>query len=179
MKALWEWFLSLFSKKEDPTPIEEPAKPIDPPVIPPVIDPMPWMKIAIGELGQKEIPGPKDNPRIKEYQKVTGNDISSYSDEVPWCASFVSWCLEQAGVKSTKNGMAMSYYGWGKDVKADPPYGAIVVWQWSSGGHHVSFFEGWSDSEKRNVKEIGGNQSDAVTRNEYASRYIIAMRMPS
>jgi hypothetical protein len=50
------------------------------------------VRAARGEVGVTENPpGSNDGPRVKQYQAVTG----MYRQ--PWCASFVAWCLRQAG----------------------------------------------------------------------------------
>ena len=48
-------------------------------------------RIAQIQLGQKEIEGSKDNPKIVGYHKAT--TLVATDDETPWCSSFVNWCL--------------------------------------------------------------------------------------
>ena len=51
---------------------------------------------ALGEVGQREIPGPKSNPRIDEYLSlcVRGGKLLGLrgDDQFSWCAAFASWC---------------------------------------------------------------------------------------
>lgn len=102
------WFKKIFGKKKD--------QPKSIPSIPSATNTFaPWLDIAKAELGVKEIPGKKHNERILEYHKATS--LESTEDEVPWCSSFVSWCLEKAGVPSTRNAWARSYLAWGKRSK--------------------------------------------------------------
>lgn len=52
--------------------------------------------VAKTQLGQKEISGSKDNPKIVEYHDAT--TLKATDDETPWCASFVNWCLIIAAI---------------------------------------------------------------------------------
>ena len=66
-----------------------------------------WLACAWDELGQREIDGSADNPRILAYFRAVGQD-GILHDEVPWCAAFVGACLERAGNASTRSLMARS-----------------------------------------------------------------------
>ena len=46
------------------------------------------LKIALGELGEKEIKGSQHNERILEYQETTGLNFGS--DEIAWCSIFAN-----------------------------------------------------------------------------------------
>jgi uncharacterized protein (TIGR02594 family) len=126
-------------------------------------DDAPWMAIARGELGQKEIKGAENNPRIREYHAATS--MGAQPDEVAWCSSFVNWCLMKAGLKRTHSAAAASWVDWGVDT--DPRRGAVVVIYnaaaknsaLSHSGNHVGFLVedlGWG------WKVLGGNQGDMV-----------------
>ena len=130
--------------------------------------------IALGELGQEEIPGDEDNPRISEYLATVnlGSD-----DEIPWCAAFVNWCLEQSGVKGTKRPNAKSYLNWGYHI-GDPMPGCVCVFQRGDKGWqgHVGFY---LDSDKYSIYLLGGNQSDKVCIRKYSiDRFISARWSP-
>ena len=58
------------------------------------------LKIAIKELGQKEISGPEDNPAIINYAKEAGFEWVD-DDETPWCSIFLNWCALISGPKGT------------------------------------------------------------------------------
>ena len=82
-----------------------------------------WMDIARNELGQNEIAGSRDNPRIVDYHGSTS--LNASDDETPWCASFVNWVMEQAGIEGTDSAAAMSWADWGQSSELTP--GAVVV----------------------------------------------------
>jgi len=133
-----------------------------------------WLIVAEKELGVHETPGPAATARIIEYDKAT--TLKATSDEVPWCAAFVNWCLKQAGQVGTWSAAAMSFADWGKDLGDEPEEGCIAVFRWADGGHHVSFYTGAVDDDT--IVCLGGNQSDSVKRSNYPVNRVIAYRWP-
>jgi uncharacterized protein (TIGR02594 family) len=154
----FEWLKSLFKKPA--------TKPVDQPSTNPK-----WYDLALGEMDQAEISGSKDNPRIVEYHSVTS--LSADDDETPWCASFVSWCLEKSGVKSTKSARAKSYMEWGSPLNT-PKLGCIAVFT-RTGGGHVAFFISESATH---VRVLGGNQGNKVSIASYSKANLLGYRWP-
>lgn len=128
-----------------------------------------WLAIALVEYGTKEIRG-GENKRILEYHSAT--TLKATEDEVPWCSSFVCWCLEQAGYASTKSAAAKSYVNYGGE--GDYSLGDIVVLS-RTGGNHVGFCIRRTLSS---LQLLGGNQGDRVCITEYNASRIIACRRP-
>ena len=126
-----------------------------------------WLEIAEQELGVHETPGPKATARIVEYGKATS--LKATSDEIPWCAAFVGWCLAQAGIAPTGSAAAASYYDWGVEID-EPEEGCIVVFP-----HHVTFFVEWDGDL---LRCLGGNQADSVKYSNFSPDGA-AYRMPS
>lgn len=141
-----------------------------------ITEPPKWVAIAEGELGQAEIPGYDANKRILEYFKSTW--LHSSSDETPWCAAFVGWCLLSAGEKPTKSAAARSYASWGKSLKT-PEFGCIVVLRRGGGTWqgHVGFYVGESTPET--IRILGGNQGDKVSIQNFKKSDVIAYRWPN
>jgi uncharacterized protein (TIGR02594 family) len=133
----------------------------------------PWLPVAMKELNTSEVSGDKDNPRIVEYHSAT--TLKATDDETPWCSSFVSWCLEQSGYKSTKNAWARSYLSFGKKIDK-PVNGCIVVFSRGSSSGHVAFFVGETSST---IKVLGGNQGNKVSIAEYPKSRLLGYRMPT
>lgn len=132
-----------------------------------------WYKIALKELGVKEFEGPENNPRVIEYHSATS--LESKSDLVPWCSSFVNWCLKQSGEHGTNSASARSFLKWGK--KVDTPYkGCIVVlsrglaWQ-----GHVGFFV---HEQNGLIGILGGNQDNRVSIDYYSKSNLLGYREP-
>jgi uncharacterized protein (TIGR02594 family) len=86
-----------------------------------------WLQVALLEIGQQELDGSRHNPRIVLYHSATS--LKATDDETPWCASFVGWCLLQAGIKGTGSAAARSYLAFGKAVGDRPALGDIAVFQ--------------------------------------------------
>lgn len=121
----------------------------------------PWMRHAFAELGEKEIPGAKANPKILSYfqsARFWGTDDSGGQNA--WCASFVSWVMDQSDYESPKAAFrARSWASFGKAL-SEPVFGAIGV-KSRRGGGHVAFVVGKSEDGK-DLFMLGGNQSDEV-----------------
>jgi uncharacterized protein (TIGR02594 family) len=123
----------------------------------------PWMAIAMREIGESEVKGPEDNPRILQYRATT--TLRSYSDEAAWCSSFVNWCLLQVGITGTNSAAAISWINWGKPCV--PMTGAVTIIRnakvagsrLTASGYHVGFLVQDLSSHYR---LLGGNQSDQV-----------------
>ena len=152
------------------------TKPVSKPAIPETPEQVksnyPWMDIAIKELGVSEIFGSKDNPRIIEYHSAT--TLKATEDETPWCASFVSWCLEKAKIKSMRSARAKDYLKFGKEL-VKPVFGCIVVFT-RDGGGHVAFFV---KEDEHGIYCLGGNQSNKVCYKYYPKANLLGYRMPN
>jgi uncharacterized protein (TIGR02594 family) len=134
-----------------------------------------WYTIATGELGQAEIPGPADNPRIREYHAAGG--LPYAGDETAWCASFVNWCLREAGLAGTERPNARSFLAYGQEA-IEPRLGDIVVLWRSDPNHwtgHVGFFVAADGLE---LRLLGGNQGNCVSVQEYPWSRVLGIRRP-
>lgn len=131
-----------------------------------------WVQIALAEHGQAEIAGAQHNPRILQYHATTG--FRAPTDETPWCASFVGWCLEQADLRSTSSAAANSYSTWGIPLEK-PVLGAVVTFT-RQGGGHVGFYMGQRDGK---WLILGGNQSNRVSIAPYDPNRMTAIRWPA
>lgn len=135
----------------------------------------PWLPIALAELGEKEVPGSGNNPRIVDYHQATS--LKATTDITPWCASFVNWCLWQSGVKGTNSAAARSFLDWGRKL-GKPQLGAIAVFKRGSNPAqgHVGFA---LDVRNGYVYLLGGNQSDLVCISLYAESQLLDYRWPT
>ena len=135
----------------------------------------PWYSIARAEIGVREVTGSGNNPRIVEYLQSTtlGAPIASL-DETPWCSAFANWCVERAGHAGTDSAWARSWLHWGVASEM-PREGCIVVLQRGAASGHVGFFVG---ATERNVRILGGNQSDMVRESTYPRERLMGYRVP-
>lgn len=139
---------------------------------------MTHMTIARSLLGTKELKGSAGNPKIMEMYRTVGHHWVEH-DEVAWCAAFVGYCLEKAGIASTRKLNARSYLTWGEKV-AGPEQareGDIAVFSRGSNTAqgHVAFFLRATGSQ---IEVLGGNQSDAVTVTRYPKSRLLGIRRP-
>ncbi|WP_452219688.1 C40 family peptidase [Lacinutrix salivirga] len=133
------------------------------------------LKIAFGELGQKEITGATHNERILEYQNSTGLEFGT--DEVPWCSIFANWVALQANLPMSNKANARSWLKVGHKTNWPQPGDIVVFWRSSinSWKGHVGFFIGYTKSGK-SIYCIGGNQNDAVNIQTYPLTRILQFR---
>lgn len=127
----------------------------------------PWIRIARqeNEDGVHEERGAQKNPRITEYirtctvnlktEKQKASWESMGEDGVEWCACFVNWCLQQAGIAGLNSAWAPSWANWGTPLKG-PKAGAVVCFKWTKSTiQHVAF----CDEVNGEFRMLGGNQS--------------------
>lgn len=134
----------------------------------------PHLLIALSELGQAEIPGDKDNPRISEYLATVG---MPGDDEIAWCSAFVNWCLKQADISGTGKPNAKSFLQWGYQTPGFKP-GAVAVFnrgnqEWMG---HVGFC---LDETPSWLYILGGNQNDRVSIRPYSKSKLVSYRWSS
>ena len=135
------------------------------------------IKIAIAQLGQKEITGEENNPAIVNYARESGftwvND-----DETPWCSIFMNWVCMKAGLERSYQANARSWLNTGVDAGTDPRPGDIVVFWRNSPDRsegHVGIFFGYS-ANGAGIFCLGGNQSNQVSISEYPARKVLGFR---
>lgn len=134
-----------------------------------------WIDIAQAEIGQKEIVGPKHNPRIVEYG--TAVDLVVSDDETPWCSIVMNWIFLQAGIKGTGKANARSWLGWG--IALDKPRrGCVAILKrgtepWMG---HVALYMGEKDQF---VHLLGGNQGNEFKYSYYEKADVLGYRWPA
>ncbi len=135
----------------------------------------PWLPIAYAEFGTRETPGAQHNPKIVAYLMSTdlAQKYTSLPDETDWCAGFVNWCIEKAGLPSTNSAVVNPWRSWGK-ASAPPKRGAVTTFLWDDGWAHVSLYLG---DVGNYVICLGGNQSDAVWISVYHKKYVTSYRI--
>lgn len=131
-----------------------------------------WLDVALDEVGQTEIAGSKDNPRIEAYHATT--TLKATDDETPWCSSFVNWVFKQLNYKRTNSAAAKSWLDWG--IKIEKPIRGCVVILSRDGGNHVTF---WMKQDGAGFIGFGGNQNNRVGNNWYANGRVLGYRWPS
>lgn len=133
----------------------------------------PWFITAKAELGIAEIAGSKHNSKIIEYHQTT--TLKATQDEVPWCSSFVNWCMNKNGINGTDSAAARSWLNWGQEIKLYAPYGCLVVLKRGNSqiSGHVGFLV-YSGLDK--IILLGGNQGDKVSIAPFKKADILSYR---
>lgn len=148
------------------------------------LDP-PWVALANGELGVREIPGKDSNERIEEYFRSCGATAEwalkqENTDGVAWCAAFVGWLMKECGYPLAPEPLrARSWLEWGD--KVDKPYpGVIVVLRRGADpkAGHVGVLHQISDDGKT-LYILGGNQSDSVGIGSFPVTSLLGYRVPA
>jgi uncharacterized protein (TIGR02594 family) len=118
----------------------------------------PWIKAGLAKVGEREVPGPKENKWIAGLWLHLG--ISWLKGELnPWCGAFVAYCLKTAGLPYPKAFYrAASYATFGTPCK--PMVGCIGV-KTRKGGNHVFFIIG-ETKDRAYYKVLHGNAGDSV-----------------
>jgi len=134
-----------------------------------------WIVAARSKLGEREIPGSRNNPWIVGFWQRLGASWFN-DDETPWCGGFVAWCLNEAGLTYPKMfPRASSFKTYGTACPAQ--LGAIGV-KARKGGNHVFFIVGQTE-DKIYYKALGGNQGNAVTIMDIRKVDVDAIRWPA
>lgn len=134
-----------------------------------------WLSEAWRELGQREVSGPGDNPRVIAMYRDAGHGEIQH-DETAWCAAFAGACLERSGLKGSGSLMARSYLEWGEEAH-EARTGAIAVLSRAGdpGSGHVGFLIGETDGS---IILLGGNQGDAVSVAAFPRSRLLGLRWP-
>jgi uncharacterized protein (TIGR02594 family) len=136
-----------------------------------------WLKAAFGDLGLKETPGPRSNPRVVEMYDLAGHPEIK-DDAVAWCAAAMGAWLVKANLKGTGSLAARSYLNYGRKLPTERiPRGAILIFRRGTSswqGHVCICLADYGET----LVVIGGNQSDAVTIARYPKAALLGARWP-
>lgn len=131
-------------------------------------------QIALSEYGIKEDLSVNSNPEVLKYYAKIGQGWVK-DDSTAWCAAFMGYCLETAGITSTKALNARSYLNWGTSTKT-PKVGDIVVF-WRISPTSVYGHVGYFISHRNGViYTLGGNEGDMVQIQGYPESQVLDYR---
>lgn len=140
-----------------------------------------WMTIAEQEVGVREQPGGADCARVIEYMRATRLEDKPHAlhDSTAWCASFVCWCLEQAGYENPRYAMARNFLSYGEIVKpADAQFGDILVFRRGKDSAHAHVCFLVLDIEGVYYEVLGGNQKNSVCYSHECKGDLLGIRRP-
>ncbi len=121
------------------------------------------LNIATAEIGVKEVPGKKSNPKILQYAKDCG--FTNYTnDDAAWCSLFMNWVAYKAGLERSNKLSARSWLNVGIPIENPEPGDVVIFWRESreSWKGHVGIFTGFSPNSSR-IYCLGGNQGNQVS----------------
>jgi len=127
------------------------------------------IEIALKEVGTKENPPESNNVKYNTW--IYGEEVKDTpSRKYPWCAAFVSWCFDQAGLSLGRVDVLKGFVGcnyavnnvqkWGKIV-TKPQEGYVCFFDWNGDGHfdHTGIFK--RDIGNGIFETIEGNTSSS------------------
>lgn len=132
------------------------------------------IKIALQQLGTKEIAGKGSNATIISWAKELNIQNTYNDDAIPWCGLFVALVVQRSGRDPINKPLwARSWVQWG-EFQLAASLGDVLVFA-REGGGHVGFYVA---EDKDCYHVLGGNQSDAVTITRIKKARCIAIRRP-
>lgn len=135
---------------------------------------MSLIDVAISQYLVKEFAGSRHNPDVLKYFDDIGHQYVD-DDETPWCAAFLNWCAQKAGLEGSGKLTARSFLETGQEVN-DPKTGDVCVLHrgdpngWK--GHAGIFITEKDDM----VYLLGGNQGDTVCIAPFAKSRVLGYR---
>lgn len=118
---------------------------------------------AIAEYAVHEMTGAAFTERIHQYAVETGLDKVYSSDEIAWCALFVSWVCWKCDANAPKSLAAISFLEFGSHLTIEEAVvGDLIILyrgdvnSWQS---HVGFFVAFREGQ---IYMLAGNQRNQV-----------------
>lgn len=131
----------------------------------------PWLAIARGELGVREVSG-APNERVNEYLRAVGGKPGQ-----DWCSGFAEWVFEQIGIAGPGSPAARSWQHWHEEIE-EPRLGCVcVLWRVSleDWRGHVAFLV---SASPKSLLLLGGNQLGSVSIRRYPRARVLSFRWP-
>lgn len=173
IKAIIDFFIRLFSKKEEPILVKPPLKPEPKPIIKDFEmqkDDPEWLKIAFAFIGLKE-----PDPMIEVFHGAARFN-GTYKDS--WCSSFLCYCFEKAKIESARDPGAKSWLEWGEKVDIPSRGTVCVFWRVdpNSWQGHVGLF---IKNEGDFIWCLSGNSDNRVRIAAYPKNQLLGFRHKS
>lgn len=122
------------------------------------------IEIYSHEIGIKEATGNNDGQRVEEFLSVTGLGRGN-----PWCAAFVAWTFNQAGIETVRSAWSPDWfpsdktiYTRGKAGNKTPQQADVFGILFPNLGRiaHVGFIDQWPDNSPFIITVEGNTNND-------------------
>lgn len=129
----------------------------------------------------KESDGPNQNAITinKTIVWARHNPLSLPGKGIPWCSSFISWVLDQAGIQAPRTASSQYWRNYGTEVGIrnweDARMNDIIVFRYNNGLGHVGFYRGYNKTTNR-VNILGGNQGDDLNIKSFSTGKVVAIK---
>lgn len=151
------------------------------------------LSIALAELGVREVPGPRSNPRIFDYYAAAGigpkvalarhlvgkvSNLGKDDSTTAWCGCFEAFVVRGIGHEPPENAYrARSWETWGF-ATLQPIPGCIAVLSRPPkpyNGHVATYIGSTMDGR---IALLGGNQGNSVSLALYPNDRVLTYRYP-
>lgn len=136
-------------------------------------DSPPWLTWMNNHKGEIEWTGTQPTQFVIDCFKAT-NYGKLEGSTPPSCAATLCRALEESGYLSPHSAAAVDFTRTGLGCTLKP--GAIAVFKWKNGDHHVSVCTRVIDEDT--AEFLGGNQGHKIQTAIYPRKFIIAVRWP-
>lgn len=130
------------------------------------------IEIAKSQVGTKESPPESNNVKYNTW--IYGKEVQDTPEsKFPWCAAFVSWCFDQAGLNLGRIDVVKGFVGcnyavnnvqkWGKIV-TQPQEGDVCFFDWQGDGkfdHTGLFVRPLVNSQFETIEGNTSNSNDS------------------
>ena len=134
------------------------------------------LSLARRYLGVKEIIGKGNHPLISWWLSLCAYGMEA-PDEIAWCSAYVNGIAWELSLPRSKSAAARSWLKVGTPVVLEdalPGFDVVVLERGNDGvSGHVGFYVSHNDKV---VRLVGGNQSNAVTEQDFERVKVLGVR---
>lgn len=137
--------------------------------------------VLMGHLGQARGGGWAESPsnRGPHIDKCVAWTRLNPTGGYPWCAAYVSWALDQAGVATMRSASSQAWKGYGIEVGIgnwnNVRKNDIIIFSYGGGSGHIGFFRGYNKASRR-VNILGGNQGNNLCIKSFSTAKITSIK---
>lgn len=126
--------------------------------------------VYTSQIGVRELTGRNDGAQVEQYLASTG-----FKKGAPWCAAFVTWCFDQAGIKTVASAWSPAWFPpgntifhKGKFTKSKPRQADVfgIYFAKQKRIAHVGFIDRWGSdyviTVEGNTNRAGSREGDGV-----------------